>query len=563
MNSRTRRFRGPLSRCASALIRSFLVGALGLGFLPVAPRANAAETAAPIAPRTERVRARDGVELATDLYLPPGEGPFPTVVLRTPYNKEGGAGFGRDGVRRGFAVVVQDTRGRFASAGENLPFHLDGPDGEDLIAWVRNQPWCSRKIGTWGGSAGAITQFQLALTGVRPLDAQFLVVGAPNLYDVIYTGGVFRKSLIEDWLRATKFATNALSIWESHPRYDDYWRARDASRRYRDIDAAGVHIGGWWDIFAQSTLDAFDGYQRRGGARARGNQKLIMGPWTHGVLQEKAGDLKFPDAKNPPGATEDSWRWFECWLKGATNGADGDPAVRYYVLGDVDDPQAPGNRWRTADTWPPFDVRPTPYFLHADRTLSRERPENRGAPLAYTFVPTNPVPTLGGIQLTIPAGPMDQRPLEGRTDVLLFSTEPLAEPVEVTGRVRARLWVASDAPDTDFHVRLCDVYPDGRSFNLCEGALRTRFRRGLERERLLKPGQPVAIEIEAWSTSVVFNRGHRIRVHVTSSSAPGFDPNPNTGAPFRQGTAWRPARNSVYVDARRPSQILLPVIPPR
>jgi hypothetical protein len=194
--------------------------------------------------RTERVSARDGVELATDVFLPAGDGPFPVVVMRTPYNKEGGAGMGRDGVRRGFAVVVQDTRGRFASGGDNLPFHLDGPDGADLVAWVQAQPWCNGKLGTWGGSAGAITQFQLALTGARPLDAQFLIVGAPNLYDVVYTGGVFRKSLIEDWLRATRFATNALAIWESHPTYDAYWRARDASRRYRAIDAAGVHIGG-------------------------------------------------------------------------------------------------------------------------------------------------------------------------------------------------------------------------------------------------------------------------------------------------------------------------------
>lgn len=294
----------------------------------------------------------------------------------------------------------------------------------------------------------------------------------------------------------------------------------------------------------------------------RGRQKLIMGPWTHGVLQAKAGELTFPEAKNPPGETEDPWRWFDHCLKGLDNGADRDPAVRYYVVGDVSDPQAPGNQWRTAEAWPPFAVRPTPYYLHGDRTLSARRPDE-AEPLAYLSDPANPVPTIGGIQLTLPAGPMDQRAIEGREDVLVFSSEPLEGPLEVTGRVRAKLWVTSDGPDTDFFVRLCDVYPDGRSFNLCEGMVRARARNGADRERWLKPGRLAPLEVDVWSTSVIFNRGHRLRVHVTSSSAPGFDPNPNTGAPFRQGTETRIARNRVYVDAAHPSHLLLPVVPAR
>lgn len=506
----------------------------------------------------EGVPARDGVVLGTDVYLPEGEGPFPVVLARTPYNKDGVAGFAKDGVRRGYAVVVQDTRGRFASKGENLPFHLDGPDGEDALLWVARQPWCDGKIGTWGGSAGAITQFQLAATGVEPLNAQFLVVGAPNLYSVVYTGGVFRKALVEDWLRGTRFASNALSIWVSHPRYDDYWRERDASRAYGKITAAGVHIGGWWDIFAQPTIEAFVGYQRHGGQGARGNQRLIMGPWTHGVLQPKAGDLEFPGAKDPPGQVEDTWRWFDHWLRGKDNGVERDPAVTYYVVGDVQDPSAPGNVWRTADAWPPVPVAYTSYFLAGDKTLSRQSP-GRGDPLEYGYDPQDPVPTVGGIQLTIPAGPKDQQEIERRKDVLVFTGPKLEEPLEVTGRVTARLWVASDAPDTDFFVRLCDVYPDGRSYNLCEGMVRARFRRGIDRERFLDADQPTPLDIDLWSTSVIFNRGHRIRVDVTSSSSPGFDPNPNTGAPFRSGPETRRARNRVYVDARHPSHIILPV----
>ncbi len=509
----------------------------------------------------EKIIARDGIALATDIHLPAETGRFPVILARTPYNKDGVAGFARDGTRRGYAVVAQDTRGRFASEGENLPFHLDGPDGEDTVRWIARQPWCDGHIGTWGGSAGAITQFQLALTGVEPLDAQFLIVGAPNLQEVVYTGGVFRKSLVEDWLRLTKFATNALPVWESHPDYDDYWRARDASRKYREVNAPSVHIGGWWDIFAQPTIDAFNGYQTSGGRAARGNQKLIMGPWTHGVLSEKAGELTFPNAKNPPGETEDAWRWFDRWLKGTPNGADHDPAVRYYVVGDVSDPQAPGNTWRTANHWPPFHVKPTPFYLLAGHHLSSHHGSTANTEsLAYTYNPTNPVPTVGGIQLTLPAGPMDQRKIEGREDVLIFSSDPLTAPLEVTGRVKARLWISSDAPDTDFFMRLCDVYPDGRSFNVCEGMLRARFRRGPDREQLLKPGEIVPLDIDAWSTSIIFNRDHRVRVQVTSSCAPGFDPNPNTGAPFRTGTETRAARNSIHIDGKHPSHVLLPVI---
>ena len=180
--------------------------------------------------------------------------------------------------------------------------------------------------------------------------------------------------------------------------------------------------------------------------------------------------------------------------------------------------------------------------------------------LAYTYDPTNPVPTIGGIQLTLPSGPKDQQSIESRADVLVFTSAPLAKPLEVTGRIRARLWVASDAPDTDFFVRLCDVYPDGRSFNLCEGMLRARFRAGYETETPLKPGEPAELDVDLWSTSVVFNRGHRIRVDVTSSSAPGFDPNPNTGEPFRSSANHRPARNQVFVAGSRASHVLLPVI---
>lgn len=503
---------------------------------------------------------RDGVKLATDIYTPDGAAPFPVILIRTPYNKDGNAAIGAEGMKRGFAIVAQDCRGRFESEGENLPFHTDKTDGFDTIEWVAKQPWCNGKIGTWGGSAVAITQFQMLASGTDKISSQHLTVGAPNLYDVIYINGLFRKSLIEDWLKGARWSPHALPLWTAHQKYDDYWRDRDASRHYKNANFPAVHIGGYWDIFAQSTIDSFVGYQENGGRNARGKQKLVMGPWAHAIMQEKVGELTFPNAKKPPGRAHDAWQWFDMTLHDDTSAMNAEPAVTYYVVGDTTDPKAPGNVWRQADRWPPNQNAPTKFFLHHNRSLSQLEP-NATSPLSYTYDPGNPVPTVGGIQLTIPAGPMDQRAVESRGDVLVFTTDPLTSPVEVTGRIRAKIWFSTDVTDTDFIARLCDVYPDGRSFNLAEGAIRTRFRNGTEREELLKPGKIYPLEIDLWSTSVIFNTAHRIRLQITSSSNPGYDPNPNTGASFRSNTEKRPAVIKLYVDSKHPSHVLLPIPP--
>ena len=515
--------------------------------------------------QTFTVPMRDGVKLGTDVFFPSTNGAFPVLLARTPYNKLISASAGEDGARHGYVTVIQDTRGRFSSQGDNLAFEADGWadhwDGYDTCEWIIHQPWCNGKIGTFGGSAGAITQLLLAGSGTTNLTSQHLTVGAPSLYfDVVYPGGVFRKSLVEDWLRVTGFSPEALKIWTSHPTYDDYWRARELTRRYEKINAAAVHIGGYFDIFAQGTIDSFVGYQESGGPQARRRQKLIIGPWTHAVFSDKAGDLTFPNAKRPPNHVRDQWLWFDHTLKGTNNGIDREPTVTYYVMGDTSDTNAPGNMWRTAEQWPPVTSTITLFYLHKDHSLSRGRPADAQS-LGFTFNPTNPVPTIGGPQLTLPAGPKDQRAIENRADVLIFTSEPLAEPLAITGRVRAKLWASSDAPDTDFFVRLCDVYPDGRSFNICEGRIRARFHESFSEEKPLKPGEIYSIDIDLWSTSIIFNKGHRLRAHVTSSSAPGFDPNPNTGEPFRHSTTTRPALNTIYCDPAHPSLLALPVVP--
>jgi predicted acyl esterase len=517
------------------------------------------------AKQTVLVPMADGVKLATDLYLPEGSGPFPVILMRTPYNKDQGAGIGQEGARRGYALVCQDTRGRFASQGEGIAFIGDGwgnlKDGYETLEWIAKQPWCNGKIGTWGGSALGITQIGMAGTGTTRLTCQHITVAPASLYHYgLYPGGVFRKALIEDWLRGSGHSPKTLDLWSRHPDLDTFWRGYDLTADYSRVSAPAVFIGGWYDIFSQGTIEAFAGYQSKSAPKARGHSKLVMGPWTHGVGQEKAGELTFTGGSRIPGNVNDPWRWFDYQLKGVDNGVEKQPAVTYYVMGDTSDPSAPGNVWRTADRWPPQPSKPTPYYFTSSHGLSPAKP-GKSDPLSYSYDPKDPVPSIGGAQLSIPAGPMDQRKTESRPDVLVFTGEVLEAPLEITGRVRAHLWASSDARDTDFLARLCDVYPDGRSINLCEGSLRARFREGLQHEELLTPGQTYEFNLDLWSTSIILNKGHRLRVHITSSSAPGNDPNPNTGSPFRSDTKTQIAHNTLFLDSAHPSHILLPVIP--
>ncbi len=514
--------------------------------------------------RTEMVAMRDGVRLATDVYLPSGGGRCPVVLLRTPYDKTAGQDIGQGTAKAGYAVVIQDTRGRSKSEGVGMAFEGDGFadhwDGYDTVKWILKQPWCNGKIGTMGGSALGITQLLLAGAGSPNIAVQQIHVGAPDGYlDMVYPGGAWRKSLIEDWVRVSQHSPEGLKLWQSHPTYDAYWKARTLEGRWQKVKWPAIHVGGWYDIFCQGTIDSFTGYQTKGGPGARGTQKLVMGPWTHGILAEKAGELQFPNAKQPPNNVADAFRWFNHYLKGEDTGIEKEAAVTYYTMGDTSDPNAPGNEWHTADAWPPESTS-TPLYLNSDRSLSWTAPTTTARPLTFGYDPADPCPTLGGPQLTIPAGPMDQKTVEARPDVLVFSTATLEKPVEVTGRVRVELWASSDCRDTDFVAKLCDVYPDGRSYNVCEGILRARFHEGFDKERLLTPGKPYRFVIDLWSTSIVFNKGHRLRVQVTSSDAPGWDPNPNTGAPFRANSETKVATNTVYVDARRPSRIVLPVV---
>jgi len=499
--------------------------------------------------QTYLVPMRDGVRLATDVCLPPEGKPAPVILMRTPYDKDTYSNVAHGHAADGYAFVVQNTRGRFKSEGENLPFEGDGwwghRDGDDTLEWISAQPWCNGKIGMHAGSAMGIAQFLAAGSGTRRLTALNIGVATPDLYTFAYVNGLFRQALVEGWLREEVFDPGAIEIWMSHPTYDGYWQERSASRRFDQMDVPARHSGGWYDVFARGTIDGFLGLQEHGGPHARGTQKLVMGPGTdHVSYPGFASEWPFPHSDQLPAGAGADTDWWELHLKGVKSNAAELAPVYYYVMGDVNDPKAPGNCWRTADTWPPAPTKATPFYLRADRSLGSQ-PDERDSHESFTYDPHRPVPTIGGPQYNLPAGPRDQRPIESRPDVLVFTSEPLERPVEVVGEVRVKLWASTDAFDTDFIVRLCDVYPDGRSINICEGGIRAQLRESLSREIPVEPGRPYPFDIDLGSASIAINIGHRIRLHVTSSSYPGYAANANSGKGYPRFIAPRAARNTI------------------
>jgi predicted acyl esterase len=513
-------------------------------------------------PQTFMVPMRDGVKLATEVWLPEGDGPWPVLLVRTPYGR---SSFGNpQALRMGYAVVAQDCRGRFDSEGENMAFIDDAwgerQDGYDTVEWIAEQAWCNGKVGTMGGSAMGITQNLMAPSAPPHLACQFVVVAPGDMYrDAVFQGGVFRKALVETWLQTNHFDPKALQQMLSHPDYDEFWRGLSPETHAAQIKVPVYQTGGWFDIFSQGTVNMFIALQQHGGPGAKGNAKLVMGPWTHGGAgKRQQGEMVFPEQAQQSPRRDDLVEWFGQWLKGEDNGIMGEPAVTYYVMGDVDDPAAPGNEWRQVADFPP-EATPVQFYLHSGGGLSREKPKADDPADSYEYDPANPVPTRGGNNLTIPAGSFDQRPVEKRPDVLLYTTAPLSEPLEATGWIGVRLYAASSCKDTDFTAKLTDVYPDGRSMLIADGIIRARHRESMETGKLMEPGNVCRFEVNLWPTSIVFNKGHRIRVAISSSNAPRFDPNPNTGEPFRASDRTVVARNSIYHDAAHPSALILPV----
>lgn len=501
----------------------------------------------------------DGVRLATTVYYPEGTGPWSVVLMRTPYGRDREQGWRRTLSEHGIVLVVQDTRGRFDSEGEDVAFLSDRRDGHATLRWIAARAWSNGRVMTFGASALGITQYMLAPDAPDVLRCQWIEVATPDLYDgAIYQGGVYREALASGWL-AGNDSEHMIAPFKAHDQDGAYWdpvRIED----YGAVRVPAFHVSGWYDIFARGTIEGFRGYQHRGGEGARGRQHLIMGGWTHAINDPQVGELTVPNAEL------DLWPYQEtliraCLLDDAEARAalDALPAVTYFTLGDVDDPDAPGNVWRTATTWPPPGSEPTPLYLRTGGALSREAPASQEPGVAFTYDPADPSPTVGGANLNRESGSYDQREIEARDDVVVYTSPALDTPIEVTGDLRAEIWIVTDVPDTDVVVRLTDVYPDGRSMLVADS-----IARAAGDATPLTPGEPVRVVVDLGPHSYVFNRGHRVRVSVTSANAPRFAPNPNTGAAFlAPGETGRLAHTTVLHDAAHPSALVAPLVTAR
>jgi predicted acyl esterase len=511
---------------------------------------------------------RDGVVLAANVYLPSGTGPWPVVLSRTPYLKDGpmSAGAGRKYVDAGYAYVVQDVRGKGHSKGEYRPFVDDRNDGYDTVEWAAKQRWSNGKIGMSGASALGITSNLAASAAPPSLVAAYVIVAPHSRFEeVTFMGGVVKEADTVNWMKG-QGAGDQVPPLLKRVIWDDRWNEVEFHTHIDQVRIPVYNVGGWYDIFNIGNLKNFAYLQNHGARGAKGYQKLMMGPFGHGPL---SGDLEYPNGggiRPPPGSGPDEeLRWFEYWLKGVDNGIMREPPVKYYRMAAArkGSPSA-NNVYKTADNWPPkFDA--TRYYLQSNLGLSTTAPTGKDAKQAYRFDPANPVKTQGGANLTFDRGPMDQRAIGQREDYLRFTTAPLQQPVAITGPVSAELWVSTDGPDTDFMATLVDVYPDGYEALVLDAPIRLRYRNGRMKASDVKPatpGKPEKVSIDLWATSLLFEQGHRIALHVTSSNNPRFDVNDNSGTAPGEPKKFRVAQNTVYFDKAHPSALVLPVTAP-
>jgi predicted acyl esterase len=540
--------------------------------LLLAGAAAAAEPAVDLGGVTEKhemVAMRDGKRLSTYLYFPPGDGPWPVLYeqryadLRAPATR---LAFARLAAA-GYVVAAQNFRGTHLSEGTWVGYRALGwgeqRDGFDTVEWLAGRPWSTGKVGTLGGSQAGYAQNFLAVTRPPHLVCQYMTDTGLSLFHEGYRiGGTTRPERfkqMEAVCREPEDNRRLLREWFAHPTYDDYWAAEDCTRHFDKMDVPCFTLGSWYDFMCVGSVESFVGRQHQGGPGSRGRQRLLIGPWLHGGSKGSAiGELTYPD--NAKFALEaDMVRWFDHHLKGADNGAERGPAVRYYVMGAVGEPGAPGNEWRAAADWPP-DTGPASYYLRSGGGLSVRPPAEEESSTAFAADPLHPNEIPGR---AFP-GARDARPFEKQAEVRTFTSEALAESVEWTGKVRVELYVSSTAPDTDVIVRLSDVYPDGRSILLMDSVRRARYRDGYDKEVLMEAGQVYKVAFDVGWTSQVFNRGHRIRVTVAGTGAPYYEPNPNTGEPLTAEPPARTAvaRNAVHHDRPHPSRVLAPVLPP-
>ncbi len=518
---------------------------------------------------------RDGAKLSAYLYFPGAAEKLPAIFEQR-YADITGLGTRRAAAelaQKGFVVAMVNYRGTHQSEGRWMGYRAMqwGPlrDGWDVCEWLAAQPWCTGKVGTFGSSQGGYAQNYLAVTQPPHLVCQYMVDTGLSLFHEGYRiGGATRPERYKTMGKVARdYADHEalLREWDRHPNYDAYWAAEDCTPHFGKMNVPCFTIGSWYDFMVQGSIESFIGRQHHGGPNSQGKQWLLLGPWLHGRLNKgsKVGELAYPGNAAWP-ELEHMTRWFSHWLKGEANGIDKEPIVRYYTMGATGEDAAPGNVWRSATDWPPA-VGEARFYLLAGGLLSQDRVPLLKSSTSYASDPRKPMSIPGA---SFP-GARDARAFEEQAEVRTWTTEPLAEPMEWTGEVHADLHVSSTAPDTDFIVRISDVYPDERSMLLMDYPLRARYRDGFDRQRLLKPSadpaSPDEIARLSWRlgwTSIIFNKGHRIRVTVASTGAPLYEPNPQTGGPqtldwMQKGT--RIAINTIWHDASHPSCIRVPL----
>jgi hypothetical protein len=526
----------------------------------------------------EYATMRDGVKLAANVFKPSGAGPWPVVMTRTPYLKDGridrehdpdGSKMRANLVKQakhytdaGYVFVLQDVRGKGRSQGFYAAFENDVEDGYDSVEWAAKQPWSNGRIGLSGGSAMGITSNEAAMAAPPHLMAAYVVVAPYDLGKNSYINGVLKEKDTLGWMKGQGVSDEVLDQQRRRVADDIFWNRNAMSVNRKYIQIPIYNVGGWYDIFNHGNISNFEYLQNEGAKGARGNQKLLMGPFGHGPL---SGDLEYPgfDRLNLQGDQE--IRWFDHWLKGIDNGIMAEPPVSFFMMGPAEKGHvSPKNRMMTSANWPPAN-REMRFYLTADKGLAAKPAASDGAKITYRYDPANPVPTVGGANLTFDRGPMDQRAIPARQDYLRFQTPVLDKDVVIAGPVKVELWGATDGPDTDFMAKLVDVYPDGYEALVLDAPIRARYRHGRMPDdvRMMTPNAPEELDIDMWSTAITFEKGHRIALHITSSNSPRFEVNPNTGeAPGEHKLAPRVAANSVYVDASHPSALVLPVIYP-
>jgi predicted acyl esterase len=509
-------------------------------------------------PKMEMAPMRDAVGLSTNIFLPEGTGPWPTILQRTPYGK---SIRGEPYVSAGYAYVSQDQRGRGDSEGEYRPHEAEIEDGYDTVEWIAKQPWCNGKVGMVGASASGIAANLAAASAPPHLTAAFIRVAPHSLFfEGRFIGGVFKEADTGNWMRRQGVAEDAIRAYKKRVILDDRWMKTDLVFHRDKIEIPIYNVGGWYDLFSLGSVSNFQYLQNDGNSGARGKQRLVMGPIGHGRLR---GDLEYPNARLD---ADPALPFFDYWLKGIDNGFTDEPPISYYMMASARrGSPSPKNGWRTAQTWPPQNAQSVRFYLHDDSRLARTKPSSAAGASSYKFDPANPVPTKGGLNLTLPLGPMDQRKIGQRNDYLRFESEPLDEDLVVAGKIDLELWASTDGRDTDFMIKLVDVYPDGYEALVLDTALRTRYRFGRRAEdvQMMEANKPEKMMIDMWNTAITFEKGHRLAVHITSSNSPRFEVNPNTGdPPGEETTSPRTALNTVYHNADQPTAIVLSVLDP-